>query len=93
MAVDYDAFDAVIVDRIVAGDPAGAPITTAAAAEAVRRLARAGYDDGQIAYRLNYRRRSVLRIRHRRGIPGALKVGQNDHHRLHNAPSRPRDRG
>jgi hypothetical protein len=90
---NYDDFDEVMVDRIVAGDRLGAPIPAAKAAEAVRRLARAGFDDGQIAYRLGFRRRSVVRIRRRRDIPAALPLGSNHFDRKVDAPHRERSAG
>lgn len=89
--VDYSNFDEVLVDRIVAGRPARCPIPAADAAEAVRRLAVMGYSDGQIAVRLGFTRRSVQRIRTKRDIPAALTAtGDNEHTRLHDAPTRPR---
>jgi hypothetical protein len=90
---NYDDFDEVIVLRVVCGERLGTPIPAAEAAEAVRRLAQRGYDDGQIAYRLGFRRRSVVRIRQRRGIPAALPVGSNHYDRLVDAPSRARSAG
>lgn len=90
---DYTDFDAVVVERLVAGDRPGGPICAAVAAETTRRLARLGYSDGQIAARLGFTRRSVLRIRHRLGITAALKPTQNQHDRLHDAPNRPRKAG
>lgn len=90
---NYDDFDEVLVDRIVAGDRAGCPISAAEAAEAVRILAGRGYNDGQIAYRLGFTRRSVIRIRRRRGIAAALPRGSNRTHCLVNAPHRERCAG
>jgi hypothetical protein len=90
---NYDEFDEVVVQRIVDGYRVGAPIPAAEAAEAVKRLARAGYDDGQIAYRLGFRRRSVFRIRQRRNIPAALPYGGNQYDRRVDAPTRARRAG
>lgn len=84
---DYDAFDEVVVERLVAGRRPGEPIRAAEAGEATRRLARLGYSDGQIAARLGYNRRSVIRIRTRLGIPAALTPTDNQFGRLHDAPS------
>lgn len=69
---DYDTFDEVVVERIVNGRRVGAPIGAPEAAEAVRRLARVGFSDGQIAFRIGFTRRAVQRIRSRRGVPAAL---------------------
>lgn len=88
--VNYDHFDQVVVDRIVAGTHPGAPIRVADAAEATRRLAALGYSDGQIAHRLGFTRRSVWRIRRRRGIPAALPFGSNGYDAAVGAPNRPR---
>lgn len=41
--------------------------------EIARRLAGRGFSDGQIAYRLNYTVRQVLRIRQGLGIPAPCK--------------------
>lgn len=90
---DYTDFDEIVVVRLVAGRHPGEPIRAADAGEAVRRLARQGFTDGQIADRLGFRRRSVLRIRQRLDIPAALTPHQNQHDRLHAAPSRPRAKG
>lgn len=90
---NYDDFDEVLVERIVNGDRVGVPIPAAEAAEAVRILAGRGYDDGQIAHRLGFTRRSVVRIRRRRGIPGALPFGSNGTDRKVDAPHRARCAG
>jgi hypothetical protein len=91
---DYTDYDAVVVERLVAGHRPGEPIRAADAAEATRRLAALGYSDGQIAARLGFRRRSVVRIRARLGIPAALSPnGDNHHTRPHDAPARPKARG
>lgn len=92
-ATDYADFDQVVVDRLVAGRLPGEPIRAADAGEATRRLAAAGYSDGQIAARLGFRRRSVIRIRGRLGIPAALTPNDNQFARLHDAPNRPRTAG
>ena len=90
---DYDDFDHVVVDRLVAGRHPGEPIRAADATEATRRLAAAGYTDGQIAHRLGFTRRSVARIRARRGIPAAAPVGTCGHTRPIDAPNRPSKAG
>jgi hypothetical protein len=90
---DYTDFDEVVVGRLVAGRHPGQPIRAADAGEATRRLARAGYSDGQIAARLGFTRRSVKRIRDRLGIPAVLTPMQNQFHRRHNDPTRPRKAG
>jgi hypothetical protein len=91
---DYADFDEIVVDRLVHGHRPGEPIRAADAAEATRRLARLGYSDGQIAKRLGFRRRSVIRIRQRLGIPAALAAdGSNQNSRLHDAPGRPKAEG
>lgn len=90
---DYTAYDEVVVQRLMADRFPGEAIRPADAAEATRRLARRGYSDGQIAYRLGVHRRSVTRIRARLGIPAALAVGENHYDRLHDEPTRARKRG
>lgn len=87
---DYADFDEVVVGRLVAGRHPGEPIRAADAGEATRRLAAAGYSDGQIAARLGMCRRSVYRIRCRLGIPAALTPRDNGHTRRHDAANRPR---
>lgn len=86
---DYTAFDAVVVYRLVLGDRPDARTRPPDATEATRRLAALGYSDGQIAYRLGYTRRQVVRIRARLGIAAALGVGGNRWTRPHDAPARP----
>jgi hypothetical protein len=88
--VDYDDYDEVVVERIMTGARIGCPIAAADAAEAVRRLVRDGYHDGQIALKLGFNRRSVLRIRRRLGIPATLPIGGNQYTCVQSAPSRPR---
>jgi hypothetical protein len=90
---DYADYDEAIVDRLTAGHRPGALITAPDAAEVTRRLAAHGYSDRQIAARLGFTRRSVIRIRHRLGIPTTLNPGDNQHTRPHNAPGRPKARG
>lgn len=90
---DYTDFDDVVVERLVAGQHPGELIRAADAGEAVRRLARRGYSDGQIAVRLGLTRRSVKRIRDRLEIPAALKPSDNGHTRRIDAPTRPRVKG
>lgn len=93
-AVDYAAYDRVVVERLVAGDHPGEPLRPADAGEATRQLVRRGFDDGQIAARLGYTRRHVLRIRQLLGIPPALPRNTgNGHTRLVAAPHRPRSEG
>jgi hypothetical protein len=90
---DYGDYDEVVVNRLIAGQHPGGPISAPDAAEATRRLARLGYSDGQIAVKLGFRRRSVVRIRQRLGIPAALTPRQNQFDRQHAAPNRPRKAG
>ncbi|GAA2696446.1 hypothetical protein [Actinoplanes palleronii] len=90
---DYMDFDEVVVGRLVAGRHPGEPIRAADAGEATRRPARQGYSDGQIAVRLGFRRRSVIRIRARLDIPAALTPNDNQMTRAHDAPARPRAKG
>lgn len=90
---DYADFDEIVVERLVAGRLPGEPIRAADAGEAVRRLARRGYSDGQIAEHLGFRRRSVLRIRQRLDIPAALTSSDNGHTRPIDAPTRARVMG
>lgn len=93
-AVHYDRYDEVVVCELMDGRYASVTDGTADRAEAVRRLARDGYTDGQIAHRIGRRRRVVWRIRHRHGIPPAVPVGSNGHTRPHpEAPARPRAAG
>jgi hypothetical protein len=74
---DYGDYDEVVVNRLIAGQHPGGPISAPDAAEATRRL----------------RRRSVVRIRQRLGIPAALTPRQNQFDRQHAAPNRPRKAG
>jgi len=90
---NYADFDAVLVERLVRHGTDGLHIRTPDAAEATRRLAALGYSDGQIAHRLGFRRRSVVRIRQRLNIPAALTPHDNGHTRPHDAPARPKARG
>lgn len=76
-SVDYARFDRVVVDRLIGGQPPGQPIGAAEAAEVVRLLARRCYSDGQIALVLGCHRRSVIRIRRRRGIAAGVPRGSN----------------
>jgi hypothetical protein len=90
-STDYAAFDEVVVQRITAGQRPGGPIAAPEAAEATRRLAAWGYSDGQIALRLGFTRRAVVRIRAKHAIAAALPArGANQHYRHHDAPNRPR---
>jgi len=91
--LDYDSFDEVAVMRLVKGLHVGGHVRPEDAAEAVRRLACDGYSDGQIAYRLGYSRRGIVRIRQRRNIPPALTPMQNRYDRIHDAPNRPKSKG
>jgi len=86
--VDLTDFDEVIVDRACSNRWIGR-VPTAEAVEATRRLARRGFNDGQIAHRLQASRRSVVRWRQRTNTPPALPIGSNTHDRLVDAPSRP----
>ncbi len=88
--VDYAGFDPVIVDRVIEERRVGTPLPAAESAEAVRRLAAQGYSDGQIAHRLGFTRRSVVRIRARRGIAPGVPRGTP---RTVDAPNRPKRQG
>jgi hypothetical protein len=81
--------DFVVVDRLITGQPINGPIRRAEREEAIRRLAQQRYTDGQIATRLGTWSRSVHRTRRRLGIPAAGATNQN--HRVHAAPSRPKE--
>lgn len=85
--VDYAAFDEVVVLELMAGR-AVTRVRRADTAEATRRLARLGYTDGQIAYRLGCTRRAVWRIRVRHGIPAAVTPRDNGLTRPVTAPNR-----
>lgn len=86
---DYSAFDEVVVVRLVTNRHTGGRIHPADAGEACRRLAEAGFTDGQIALRLGCWRRTVIRIRRRLGISAALRPNQNFRQRRHDVPGRP----
>lgn len=63
-------YDEVIVYRVaVRNEHPGGPLSAGDVAEIVRRMAAAGYSDGQIAYRIGYHARSVLRVRRAHNIP------------------------
>lgn len=80
-------YDPIAVERLVAGRHAGTP-TAADGWEAVRRLARMGFTDGQIALRTGYTRRSAWRIRTALGIPAVLRAnGANQYDRPVPEPS------
>ncbi len=89
-SVDYACFDPVIVDRVIRERRVGSTLPAAETAEAVRRLAAQGYSDGQIAHRLGFTRRSVVRIRARLGITPGVPRGAR---RTIDAPNRPKARG
>lgn len=74
-AIHYDRYDEVIVRELIDGRHESLIAGTADRAEAVRRLAAAGYTDGQIAHRLGKRRRVIWRIRHRHNIPAVIRYG------------------
>jgi hypothetical protein len=75
--VDPSKHDPVIVARLVAGEHHPGRVNDSDAHEAVRQLVALGFSDGQIAYRVPRRVRSVLRIRARMGLPAALPPGSN----------------
>jgi hypothetical protein len=79
-----DAYSPVVVDRIVHGYWRG-PTThyTAEVQEVIRRLAPAGYSDGQIAYLCNRHCRAILRLRMALGVRGCATV----HYRAPRIPS------
>lgn len=89
-AIDYARFDEVKVLRTLAGHLPFRGLTYAERAEVVRRAASAGYSDGQTAVLLDCPRRSVLRIRQRRGIPSAF--ASDGDNRLRVAAPTKRDR-
>lgn len=70
-----DDFDEAAVARLVSGSTGGAPARYADRVEAVRRLAAAGWSNGQIAHALGCYRRTVRRIRERWDIPATLTPG------------------
>lgn len=79
-------FDEAVVRRAMSGD-----LVTVRGwdrREIVRRMALAGYTDGQIAFHARCTHRSALRIRTRLGIPGQ-PIGTNEHTRRHDAPNLP----
>lgn len=88
---DFTDFDHEVVRRLLAGERVGAVRRFADTLEAVRRMARAGWSDGQIAYRLGCHRRSVWRIRARYAIPAALPVGATKG--VSGIPNRPVQKG
>lgn len=94
---NYADFDEVAVQRLMSGEELQShhrsPIRAVDVAEAVRRLAGDGYSDGQIAYLIGYTRRSIIRIRQRRGVRPALTPMQNRYDRIHDTPNRPRLKG
>src|SRR6187455_3554029 len=61
--------------------------------EIVRRMARAGYSDGQIAYRTHYWIRSVIRIRAKHNISPGLPFGSNASQKRFSAPFRAAEAG
>lgn len=68
--LDPDAYDEAVVQALLLERPVAA--RTVDYWEAVRRLWRERYTDGQIAARLRKRRRNVLRIRKRLGLPAIV---------------------
>lgn len=89
---DTEKIDEAVVERILSGQPAGAPRHPADTLEVVRRAARMGYSDGQIAHMLGTYRRSVIRTRRQHGIPAALpRYGSKKPVRT--APTRARNAG
>lgn len=70
-------YDEVAVAQAVAGEISGAKLRSAAdRVEAVRRLHRLGWSDGAIAQRLHLHKESVMRIRHKHGMPAAPQAGR-----------------
>lgn len=63
------------------------------AAEIIRRMAKAGYSDGQIAYRIHYYIRSVVRVRSKNGIAPGLPFGSNAEQKRFVAPFRAAELG
>ncbi len=79
--------DEIAVQRLMAGDPMDGPRRRADGVEALRRLAAAGWSDGQIALRLGRTRRQILRQRARYGIPTTVTPGVG--HGVPGVPTRP----
>ena len=70
---DWSAYDEEIVRWLMARERS--PFGPIDAVEAVRRMAARGESDGQIADALGFRRRSVLRLRSKHGIPAGVPHG------------------
>lgn len=83
-----DTFDEVVVQRLMRGQRERA--RTVDYQEAIIRLARRHYSDGQIAHVLGKTRESVQRIRARRGCPPALPYGSNQFSLITHVPTRHR---
>jgi hypothetical protein len=75
VTVNLAEFDSVLADNIIREGTRLTPrqIGTATCVEVCRRMARRGYVDGQIAFRLNTSRRQVLRWRVMGGIPAGMQ--------------------
>lgn len=92
----YDLFDEVVVQRMLNGTyvrpgSGRGRVHSPERAEAVRRLVRRGYSDGQVAYALKIPRRTALRIRRRHELrPNFEPTGANQYVWLYlgNVPTR-----
>jgi DNA-binding NarL/FixJ family response regulator len=62
-------YDEVIVERCLAGSPCGVKPSTAEREQIVYTLRGKGLNDAQIARRTKIPERTVLRVRHRIGLP------------------------
>lgn len=72
-----ERYDEVVVYRILLGDHPGVRTSPREKIEVVRRMTKLGYSQGQIAYALRIRPRSVCRIRSENGFTrprGAMQV-------------------
>jgi hypothetical protein len=81
-------FDPVVVDLLVAGRSVPGLVAPADVWEAVRRLVRDDFSDGQIALRVRYTRRQIIRIRKAYGLK-APNRGLGYVTRLRDEPSIP----
>lgn len=79
-------FDEAVVRRAMNGE--AITVRDCDRREIVRRMALAGYTDGQIALHARCTHRAALRIRTHLGIPGQ-PIGTNEHTRKHDAPNLP----
>lgn len=90
-ALDPNAFDEIAVTKLVQYGHTAFAVKpcTVDFQEAIIRLVKLGYSDGQIAYLVGKSRLSVMRIRKRRSIPPAIVRGNHNTLRV-DAPTRHR---